>query len=116
MDVEEDEEDDFEDSIQPRDSSQTKKKKVVRKRLSRPAYGNIRPIADLSDYESDDEDALLHAHRPACEKCQQLAAHDLLNKMYNRGQKKKRTRQLDEFEESDDEEARLQGLGGWVRW
>ena len=94
-----------------------KKKKINRGRLSRPAYGNIRQVADLSSSDSDDETAALHVHRDTCEKCQEPAAHRLLKKYYNRGRKtgRKKAKADDDFEEND-EEQRLLSMGGWVRW
>lgn len=95
------------------------RKKAVRGRLSRPAYGNIRPVADLSDDDSDDETAPLRAHVKRCEKCQKAPAHELLTKLYTRGKKikaRKKSEQGDDFEDDENEEQKYLRLGGWVRW
>lgn len=88
------------------------KEKRLRGRLSRPAYGNIRLIADLSEDESDD-DYPIRAHRNICDKCQEPPAHISLNKYYAKLKRKRRGRKVAPDEE---EENRLQNLGGWVRW
>jgi hypothetical protein len=111
------------DDEQPRKSrkgkpEKMKAKKIVRGKASRPAYGNVRHVADL-DYDdfSDDETAPLRAHRIVCEKCHKGPAHDLIEaaskKPKGRGRKKK-DEDLDEFE--GDEIERLTALGGWIRW
>lgn len=87
-------------------------KKRIRGRLSRPAYGNIRLIADLSENESDD-DYPLKVHRDACDKCQEPPAHISLNKYYAKLKRKRHGRKVAPDEE---EEERLRSLGGWVRW
>lgn len=120
--IDEDYDDDQDDDDNDQ-GSQLKKHvpKVLRGRLSYPAYGNIRGVADLSDDESGDEEAVFHAHRNNCEKCQQPPAHELLKEYYKKGKgkgkgkKRGRPREVDEFEEDDDEE-RFLNLGGWVRW
>lgn len=86
-----------------------KKKKVVRSEASIPAYGKIRPIADLQlDLDFDD---IFHSHRHDCEKCHQPPAHELLNKLSaNRRKKAKKD------EDDEDPEERYASLGGWVRW
>ncbi|KAF8497997.1 hypothetical protein JB92DRAFT_2985471 [Gautieria morchelliformis] len=111
-------EDDDEDSDQVvSEQVNPKPKKAPRGRLSRPAYGNIRTVADLSDDDSDDEMAALHAHRKTCEKCQDPPAHELLTKFYARGKKVKSQRKVkeDDFEDNVNEEQRYLRLGGWVR-
>jgi chromodomain-helicase-DNA-binding protein 4 len=95
-----------------------KTKKIVRGKASRPAYGNVRHVADL-DYDglSDEETAALRAHRDVCEKCHRGPAHDLIvaasKKPKGKGRKKK-DEDMDDFE--GDEMERLTALGGWVRW
>ncbi|KAF8519115.1 P-loop containing nucleoside triphosphate hydrolase protein [Hysterangium stoloniferum] len=114
VDHDEEEYEDDSDEVRPKNKT-LPKKKPIRGRLSRAAYGNIRPVADLSDDESDDESAL-HAHRETCDKCRKKAAHVLLAQFYKKPKAKPgRKKATDEFEESDDEEQRLTGLGGWVR-
>jgi chromodomain-helicase-DNA-binding protein 4 len=119
----EDEDEDGESDDRPRKSrkgkpQKSKTKKIVRGKASRPAYGNVRHIADL-DYDalSDEETAPLRAHRDVCEKCHRGPAHDLIEaagkKPKGRGRKKK-DEDLDDFE--GDEIERLTALGGWVRW
>ncbi|RDB29203.1 Chromatin remodeling factor mit1 [Hypsizygus marmoreus] len=92
------------------------KKKAVRGKASRPAYGHFRAVAELDyDLDSDDEDASLRKHRDICEKCHQGPAHKLIQAYLKKGKGKKRRKTSDdEFEESDEEE-RLGALGGWVR-
>lgn len=105
---------DFEDSISP-DSDEDlrpkaeKKKKVVRGKASRPAYGRFRAVIDLQLDEEENEDiAPLIAHRAVCEKCQTAPTHEQAKK---KGHKRK-----PKHDESEDEETRLANLGGWVRW
>ncbi|KAG6885407.1 hypothetical protein C0993_002140 [Termitomyces sp. T159_Od127] len=94
-----------------------KSKKPMRKRASRPAYGNLRSVVDLDyDSHSDEEIAVLWKHRDICEKCHQPPAHKLLQKLSKRARRRSKKRKTeDEFEESGDEEERLISLGGWVR-
>lgn len=93
--------------------SKASKKKVVRGKASRPAYGHFRVVADLQyDDEDDDDSAPLYAHRSVCEKCHTQPAHEQLKKAAKRGKKRRRN----EDDESEDEESRLNALGGWVRW
>lgn len=100
-------------------AQKTKAKKIVRGKSSRPAYGNVRHVADL-DYDvlSDEETAPLRAHRDVCEKCHRGPAHDLIEaagkKPKGKGRKKKEEEDLDDFE--GDEIERLTALGGWIRW
>jgi chromodomain-helicase-DNA-binding protein 4 len=117
--------DEYTDEDEDEDSDQVtservkpKPKRAPRGRLSRPAYGNIRTVADLSDDDSDDEVAALRAHRKTCEKCQDPPAHELLTKFYARGRKAKPRRKAneDDFEDNVNEEQRYLRLGGWVRW
>lgn len=110
--------DDYDDIQHVSEEDQPKPKKAVRGRLSRPAYGNIRLIADLSDDDSDDETSSLRAHRKTCERCQKLPAHKLLAKYYTQGRKSKprKKTQDDDFEDDVNEEQRHLRLGGWVRW
>ncbi|KAI0654200.1 SNF2 family N-terminal domain-containing protein [Cubamyces menziesii] len=92
--------------------SKASKKKVVRGKASRPAYGHFRVVADLQyDDEDDDDSAPLYAHRSVCEKCHTQPAHEQLKKAAKRGKKRRRN----EDNESEDEESRLNALGGWVR-
>lgn len=94
------------------------KKKIVRGKASRPAYGHFRVVADLG-YDSDEDTAPLREHRGICEKCHRAPAHELLNTLAKRpkakGKQRKKTTD-DEFEESGTEQERLVALGGWVRW
>ena len=88
------------------------KKKIIR----RAAYGNIRHIADLQyDSHSDEETAPLRVHRDICEKCHRGPAHALLELERKKGNKR-RKKVIDDFEESDTDEEKLNALGGWVRW
>ncbi|KAI0639630.1 hypothetical protein C8Q77DRAFT_1082196 [Trametes polyzona] len=88
------------------------KKKVVRGKASRPAYGHFRVVADLELDEEEDEDfAPLVAHRGICEKCHTAPAHE----QWKKGFKKGRKRRKGDDEESEDEETRINALGGWVR-
>lgn len=89
------------------------KKKIVRGKASRPAYGHFRVVADLDYEEEEDEEfAPLVAHRSICEKCHTGPAHEQLMKVAKKGKRRKKN----EDEESEDEETRLTALGGWVRW
>ncbi|EMD41939.1 hypothetical protein CERSUDRAFT_90530 [Gelatoporia subvermispora B] len=92
------------------------KRKIVRGKASRPAYGHFRPVADLQLDEEDDSDtAPLRAHRSNCEKCHRQPTYKLLTALAKKNKKggRKRNKRSDE-EESDDEE-KLTALGGWVR-
>ncbi|TBU49968.1 SNF2 family N-terminal domain-containing protein [Dichomitus squalens] len=102
---------DFEDNT-PADSDSSvrpkaeKKKKAVRGKASRPAYGHFRVVADLELDEEENEDiAPLIAHRAVCEKCQTAPTHEQARK---KGRKRKA-----KDEDSEDEETRLANLGGW---
>ncbi len=89
------------------------KKKIVRGKASRPAYGHFRVVADLQyDEEEDEELAPLIAHRGICEKCHTAPAHEQLTKAAKKGKRRRKN----EDDESEDEETRLHALGGWVRW
>ncbi|KAJ7492793.1 SNF2 family DNA-dependent ATPase [Mycena latifolia] len=94
-------------------------KKVARKKGTRPAYGHVRPVADLDyDANSDEDTAALRVHRNKCEKCNDKPAHELLEAERRRSKKKrpqKRKTSEDEFEESGDEVERMNKKGGWVR-
>ncbi|KAI0830534.1 P-loop containing nucleoside triphosphate hydrolase protein [Trametes gibbosa] len=86
------------------------KKKIVRGKASRPAYGHFRVVADLDyDEEENEEFAPLLAHRKICEKCHTSPAHEQLMKVAKKGKRRKKN----EDEESEDEETRLNALGGW---
>ncbi|KAF8578409.1 hypothetical protein K439DRAFT_1663741 [Ramaria rubella] len=119
----EDEDDYLDDGYEGQDVSEDsgtpepKKRKVIRGRLSHPAYGNIRHVADLSGDEDDEDTAPLRAHQDTCEKCDELPAHEQLKKYYKRGKRKKSIKKAntDDFEDEDDTEQRLLKLGGWVR-
>ncbi|KAI8990487.1 SNF2 family N-terminal domain-containing protein [Trametes punicea] len=90
------------------------KKKIVRGKASRPAYGHFRVVADLQYDEEDlDDRAPLMAHRSICEKCHSPPAHEQLMKAAKKG--KRRRRNDNDDDESEDEETRLNALGGWVR-
>lgn len=114
-----DEEDDDSSTRQTgKASREVKKRKPPRSKASRPAYGNIRDVADLDyDPHSDDETLPLRAHRGECEKCRKQPAHSLLNALKKRpkgrGRKKKTS---DDEDDEGNEEERLTALGGWVRW
>lgn len=91
------------------------KKKVKREQAARPAYGNVRAVDDLAgDALSDEETALLRAHRDVCEKCHRGPADKLIKTESKRKSRKKRA------PESDDDDGtimeQLENLGGWVRW
>ncbi|KAI0756774.1 SNF2 family N-terminal domain-containing protein [Daedaleopsis nitida] len=104
---------DFED-VSPADDSDAdmkvvKKKKVVRKKASRPAYGNFREVDDLLVDDEENEDiAALVAHRAICEKCHTAPTHEQMKRKKGRKRKAK-------DDDSEDEESRLANLGGWVR-
>lgn len=105
---------DFED-VSPADDSDVdvkvvKKKKIVRERASRPAYGNFRKVDDLRiDDEENQDIAPLVAHRAICEKCHTPPTHEQTQRKKGR----KRKAKDDDFE---DEDNRIDNLGGWVRW
>ncbi|KAI0375223.1 hypothetical protein BV20DRAFT_1110377 [Pilatotrama ljubarskyi] len=100
------------DSEAPRSGKKAQKKKVVRGKASRPAYGHFRVVADLQyDEEEDEELAPLIAHRSICEKCHTPPAHEQLKKAAKKGKQRRKN----EDDESEDEETRLNNLGGWVR-
>ncbi|KAI0778404.1 hypothetical protein BD413DRAFT_489884 [Trametes elegans] len=104
--------DDGSDAPSTSRASSAKKKKVVRGKASRPAYGNFRVVADLQyDEEEDEELAPLIAHRSVCEKCHTAPAHEQLKKAAKKGKRRRRN----EDDESEDEETRINALGGWVR-
>lgn len=104
---------DFEDSVSADDADTQKKsakKKVVRGKASRPAYGRFRFVADLDLDEDEYEDiAPLIAHRRICEKCHTAPTHEQQVKKKGRKRKSK-------DDDSEDEETRFSRLGGWVRW
>lgn len=86
------------------------RRKVVRGKASRPAYGRFRFVADLQLDEEEYEDiAPLIAHRNICEKCHTAPTHEQQAK--KRGKKRK-----SKDDDSEDEDTRLANLGGWVRW
>lgn len=108
-------------SYKPR-AQPPKKKKIVRGRASRAAYGNFRQVIELSfDREEDPETVHLRAHRDACQKCHRGPANVLIEKAQKRNQQRKRKgsskrKKRDEDEEDSDNEEQLAELGGWVRW
>ena len=100
----------------PRPESRGKAGKKFKKKwpaTARPAYGHFRDISDLDfDHYEDEATSSLRAHRNICEKCHRRPAHKELAKV-----KKGRRKTNDEEGESDDnDEERIQSLGGWVRW
>ncbi|KAG9018869.1 hypothetical protein FRB90_008806 [Tulasnella sp. 427] len=93
-------------------------KRQKRKRVSRPAYGFVRPTDDLEEYDSDTSP--LDTHRPYCEKCEQGPAHILMPRALKRkskagSRKKKKGPDADLMESSEDEVVKTEKLGGWVR-
>jgi chromodomain-helicase-DNA-binding protein 4 len=118
-DEDEDEDDDEDDSDNFTIRNKTKPHiKARRGKASRPAYGNIRDVADLAyDPQEDPQTAALRAHRDFCEKCQRKPTHELLialrKRPKGRGRKKKTS---DDEDEGVNEEDRLVAMGGWVRW
>ncbi len=87
------------------------KRKIVRGKASRPAYGHFRVVADLLHDEEENEDmAPLLAHRSICEKCHTAPTHEQL-KTRKKGRKRK-----GKEDDLEDEDTRLDNLGGWVRW
>ncbi|KAF7799325.1 hypothetical protein EIP86_010557 [Pleurotus ostreatoroseus] len=86
------------------------------RKVSRPAYGHIRPVADL-DYDEDEDTAPLRAHRDFCEKCEGKPTHLQLRSLQKgKGKKRRKSRKSDdEFEEDDNTEERIAAMGGWVR-
>ncbi|EIW64252.1 uncharacterized protein TRAVEDRAFT_158327 [Trametes versicolor FP-101664 SS1] len=104
--------DDASDIASTSRSKVVKKKKIVRGKASRAAYGHFRVVADLQyDEEEDEELAPLIAHRGICEKCHTTPAHEQLTKAAKKGKRRRKN----EDDESEDEETRLNALGGWVR-
>ena len=92
------------------------KKKPVKKRGSRAAYGRFRPIADMEvDEQVDDESAVLGIHRRTCEKCHRPPTHQALVEARKKKPGRRRKKGSDE-ESSEDEIQKLEALGGWVRW
>ncbi|KZT02402.1 uncharacterized protein LAESUDRAFT_661821 [Laetiporus sulphureus 93-53] len=92
------------------------KKKIVRGKASRPAYGRIRVVADLElDAEEDEETAPLRAHRDICEKCHRQPTHELLALASKKKNNKRRKKMTDDEDDGEDEVTRLAALGGWVR-
>ncbi|PCH33925.1 hypothetical protein WOLCODRAFT_130070 [Wolfiporia cocos MD-104 SS10] len=86
----------------------------VKSKVSRPAYGHFRVVADLElDEEEDGELAPLRAHRKICEKCHRKPAHQLLEGARKAKRGRKPLKRSDEDEE--DEEEKVGSLGGWVR-
>lgn len=112
----EDQLNDSDEFVQGRSTAKVKpvKKKAVRGKASRPAYGHFRSVADL-DYDEDEGTAVLRAHRGVCEKCEREPAHKLLQKS-KRKKKRKSKKSEDDFEEDENDEDHLVALGGWVRW
>ncbi|TDL28199.1 hypothetical protein BD410DRAFT_739739 [Rickenella mellea] len=112
-----DEDEYAEQSSEPEEIEEKKPaKKKSRPKASRPAYGRVRAVADLTDFEDDPEPLRVHRHN--CEKCHKEPAFRLLNKLFsrkNKGKSKVRSKKNDEFEISEDEQQSLEGLGGWVR-
>lgn len=107
---------DEEQSGSDNDLLKPKKKKRIRTKASRPAYGHVRDVADLElDDQSDDETVPLRAHRCECEKCRRSPTHVLIKKL-DRKRKNRRSRDSDEDNEDEDERDNLESLGGWVRW
>lgn len=105
-----------EDSDDYGETPQPKKKAPRRNKASRPAYGRFRPIAE-ADYDSDEDTAVLRAHRGDCAKCNGLPAHVQLQQLKKKKPKKRKSRrEEDEFEDNDDDDVRAAKLGGWVRW
>ncbi|GJJ09860.1 hypothetical protein Clacol_004084 [Clathrus columnatus] len=111
--IESDEEEDYNSVISDSEEAPQPKEKRIRNRLSRPAYGTIRLIADLSENESDVESPI-RAHRNVCDKCQEPPAHVSLNKYYAK-RNKNRGRRKNPTPDEEDEEEQLKSLGGWVR-
>lgn len=82
--------------------------KPRKRRAPKPAYGRIRDMDDLDDFESP-----LVKHRDECEKCNRPAASLLLQKLKSQSGRKKKKKD-DDFSENDDDF--FNNLGGWVRW
>ncbi|RPD57040.1 hypothetical protein L227DRAFT_552450 [Lentinus tigrinus ALCF2SS1-6] len=103
---------DYEDYVSADDADTRKKsakKKIVRGKASRPAYGRFRFVADLELDEEEYEDiGPLIAHRSICEKCHTAPTHE--QQVKKKGKKRK-----SKDDESEDEATRLANLGGWVR-
>lgn len=114
---------DYEDQAQSSDANtastrlvKSSRNRVLRNTASRPAYGYFRKVADM-DYDSDEDTAPLHAHRNECAKCGLKATHLELDDLRRKKPKKKRTRKDDiDFVESEEDNDRIERLGGWVRW
>ena len=99
------------------DAPSLPKKKRVRAKASRPAYGHFREVLDLElDDQSDDETLPLRAHRGECEKCRHPPSHILLKKLDRRRKKRGSSDNDEEDEEDEEERDNLESLGGWVRW
>ncbi|KAJ7630765.1 SNF2 family DNA-dependent ATPase [Roridomyces roridus] len=116
----EQEEDDDDSEAYVSASKPKKPTRVARKKGVRPAYGQVRVVADLDyDPHSDVESAPLRAHRQLCEKCGEEPAHLQLEKAIKRAargkSRKKRKTSDDDLEESGDEMELITKRGGWVR-
>ncbi|KAI0689886.1 SNF2 family N-terminal domain-containing protein [Cytidiella melzeri] len=98
------------------ETPQPKKKKVSRSKAARPAHGRFREVSTL-DYDSDEETAVLRAHRGDCAKCNGLPAHVQLRRLRKKHPKKRKARREDDFEDDDDDDdvGKIVRLGGWVR-
>ena len=85
------------------------KKKIVRGKASRPAYGHFRLMVDLEMDEKENGSDPLVSHRNLCEKCRTAHAHE-------QSKRKKGRKRKTKDDDSEDEETRIAKLGGWVRW
>ncbi|EGO30851.1 hypothetical protein SERLADRAFT_444458 [Serpula lacrymans var. lacrymans S7.9] len=100
------------------------RKKTVRGKDSRPAYGHFRVVADI-DYDpcSDDDTLPLRIHRDICEKCHEKPAHlqlEIAQRKAVKGCKKSKKWGEDNGDDEDeneneDKEEKINRLGGWVR-
>ncbi|KAH7910697.1 hypothetical protein BJ138DRAFT_1064605 [Hygrophoropsis aurantiaca] len=96
--------------------SKNKPKKIIRGKDSRPAYGHFRMVVDLDvDLYSDDETLPLREHRDVCEKCHEKAAHIQLEAAKKKGGRKSKKSRGEEDDFVEDDNERMQNLGGWVR-
>ncbi|TFY59851.1 hypothetical protein EVJ58_g5524 [Rhodofomes roseus] len=105
---------DEEEYAERKPGKKSAKKKQV-KRGSRAAYGHFRPIADMeADERVDEEGDMLRIHRQTCEKCHTLPTHQAMVQARKKKPGRRKKKGSDD-ESSEDELARLEALGGWVR-
>lgn len=107
----EDDDGDYRAKPKAKGATAKKTKGPVKRKGVRPAYGRVRPVADL-DYDpgEDQSTAALRAHRDLCEKCARPPTHLMLLREKRKPGRKKKQDDEEEFVQQTGE------LGGWVRW